>query len=158
MNGSLTDGHCDALSWRIELKHPDRYVLVTTQGDITTRALAMLVDASLATVAEHQCPYVLVDHRNSQPAFSTMDIYYQPQQLQARYPVPNVTAALVFAQPSEQTDFLDTRFANTATRAHVFYNFDLAQQWLLNVIRSRTYVQPDQWLSSGGSASSTMHV
>jgi hypothetical protein len=126
MVGSLQDLH-----WSIDFICPHHFLLVKTQGPLTSRSWAACAQAVVAATTACQCVHLLIDHRDSPLQFSTLETYDLPRNFNALTPPRGFHAAVVFARPCDQTRFLDDRLHNSGLCAKVFYDFDQAKDWLL---------------------------
>ena len=135
--GSVADLH-----WSIDFIRPHHFLLVKTQGPLTFCSWATCAKAVVAATAACPCPHLLIDHRDSPLQFSTLETYKLPNDFNALTPPPGFVAAVVFACPSDQTLFLDDRFANTMIQAKIFYDLDRAKDWLLAAIRAKQCITP----------------
>ena len=142
--GSVQDLHRS-----IDFIRPHQFLLIKTQGPLTFCSWAVCAQAAVAATAACQCAHLLIDHRDSPLQFSTLETYNLPKDFNALNPPSGFAAAVVFACPSDQSRFLDDRFANTRVQAQIFYDFDRAKDWLLAFIRSEKDTAPAEVPSPG---------
>jgi hypothetical protein len=149
--GKLTTpivGSVQDLRWSIDFIRPHHFLLVKTQGPLTSCYWALCAKAVVAATAACQCAHLLIDHRDSPLQFSTLETYNLPKDFNTLNPPLGFVAAVVFARPSDQSRFLDDRFANTRLPAQIFYDFDRGKEWLLAAIRAKQEMTPPPASSS----------
>jgi hypothetical protein len=129
-------GQWDDLRWSFDFIRPDHYLLVRTQGPLKAGLWHPYAKALFAVAQACQCPFFLVDHRQSSLDFSSLAIYDTPEDLRNLNAPPNMAGAVVFARPTDLTRLLHYRLSHTNLRLRVFHDLDDGKDWLLNIIQS----------------------
>ncbi len=129
-------GPRDGLHWSFDFIRPDHYLLVRTRGPLKAGLWQPYAKALFAVAVACQCPYFLVDHRQSSLDFTSLAIYDTPEDLRKLNAPADMAGAVVFARPTDLTRLLHYRLSHTDLRLRVFHDLDDGKAWLLNIIQS----------------------
>lgn len=129
------------LEWACSHSPTDNILFFKTKGPLTARSFSVFVRAVKEAAEHFACSNFLLDHRETEFAFRTLDTYDNPQELAAVKLPSDYCAAVVFSKATEQTEFLEIRFRNEGTRSFVFYDPDQAKSWLLAAKEKRSTIQ-----------------
>jgi hypothetical protein len=119
------------MEWTIE-HQPDKGILYLKSGGVMDMESANIMVADLVQAAAlHGCTRHLVDHRATTFAFSLLDYYQRPAINEKIGVSVKWKTAMVFAECTPETHFMETVFQNRGYNFREFSDFDKAIEWLV---------------------------
>jgi hypothetical protein len=112
-------------------------IRLTLLDEITIPLLAELAQQLPALIVSHHCWYLLTDARATTMNISTMEIYEWPGMM-AKYleaaglSIHKLARALVVNNAISDFNFYETVSVNRNQNVKLFYDIDMAIQWLQN--------------------------
>lgn len=129
-NGESTQGSCGLLNWDLSYRAEQNIVFVQTVGPLDHTTLAAMFAATVAFAETRGCQRILADHRNSTLKLDPLEIYYAPRTLIHRGADSKYFAALVFAQITEDLQFLENVCRNSGLHISMYSDLNRALQWV----------------------------
>ena len=119
------------MEWTIDYLSVEHLLYIKTRGVMTRESANAYFRQIVDAVNTYKCTRQLVDHRETDFAFSIFEYYERPEvnrQLGLSY---DWKVAMVFKQLDENTKFMETVFRNRGYNLHQFDNIDEARAWVL---------------------------
>ncbi|HEY2981969.1 MAG TPA: hypothetical protein VGJ22_12360 [Anaerolineales bacterium] len=116
----------------MKIEHwPEKNILyLRTRGVMDKAAANALVKDLVQAAADTQCIRHLIDHRAVTFAFSLIDYYERPAINEAIGISLEWKTAMVFAESTSDTRFMETVFRNRGYNFREFTDIDQALEWL----------------------------
>ena len=129
-NGGVLTGSTGLLSWQLEYQADQNVVLVRTSGPIDKTSFPAMLTATVGAAERRQTTRILADHRKSLLKLNPLEIYYAPKVITCSGAHSDYLLALVFAQMTEDIQFLENVCRNSGLTVAVFTDNSAAFQWL----------------------------
>ncbi len=121
--------------WAMKYLLEQRLLQITTKGTLTGDCTARLVREIQQTGVDLTQTGILMDNRDAELQFGTMDIYDCPKEYQKLANGRQAHVALVFKEIRQDTRFYETVCANMGYQVAVFTDYDQAVAWLAAALR-----------------------
>ena len=129
-NGEILTGSTGLLSWQLEYQADQNVLLVRTAGPIDKTSFPAMLTAAVGAAERRQTTRILADHRKSLLKLNPLEIYYAPKVIASSGAHSDYVLALVFAEMTEDIQFLENVCRNSGLTVTVFTDHNLAVQWL----------------------------
>lgn len=129
-NSEVLSGSTGLLSWELEYQADQNVLLVRTSGPIDKTSFPAMLTAAIGVAEPRQITRILADHRKSLLKLNPLEIYYAPRVITSSGAHSDYVLALVFAEMTEDIQFLENVCRNSGLTVAVFTDNSLALQWL----------------------------
>jgi hypothetical protein len=129
-NGEVLTGSTGLLTWQIDYKVEQNVLLIRTSGPIDKASFPAMLAAAVGAAERHQTTRLLADHRESPLRLNPLEIYYAPKVMMSNGAHSDYILALVFAEMTEDIQFMENVCRNSGLTVAVFTDSNLAVQWL----------------------------
>jgi len=134
-NGESSTGRTGLLEWQLEYQ-PDQGVLVLrTSGPIDQASFPPMLSATVAAAERHQTTRILADHRRSSLRLNPLEIYYAPRVMQSSGAHVDFVIALVFAEMTEDIQFMENVCRNSGLTLAVFTDSSAGLLWVSEPVK-----------------------
>jgi len=116
--------------WILEYLPEENILLLKSKGIMDVPSANSMVKAVADGAVEHQCFKHLIDHRETRFDFRLTDYYKRPAINEQLGISRKFKIAMVFAQITKDTKFMETVFNNRGYNLRHFTNIEEARQWL----------------------------
>ena len=117
--------------WTIEYLADENILYLKSRGIMDNSSANDMVKALADTAVEYECLTHLVDHQETTFALGFLDYFNRPA-INRRLGVSrSFKTAMVFAQLTENTRFMETVFRNRGYNLRQFTDIDEAKVWLM---------------------------
>jgi hypothetical protein len=116
--------------WTIKYLADKNILFVQSKGQMDVASANAMVKAIADAAVEYQCFYHLIDHRDTTFLFSLSDYYDRPAINEKLGVTRKFRTAMVFAELTKDTKFMETVFINRGYTLHHFTDIDKAKTWL----------------------------
>ena len=117
--------------WTIEYLADENILYLKSRGTMDNSSANGMVKALADTAVEYECLTHLVDHRETIFALGFLDYFNRPAINQKLGVSRSFKTAMVFAQLTENTRFMETVFRNRGYNLRHFTDIDEAKVWLM---------------------------
>jgi len=117
--------------WTIEYLADENILYLKSRGIMDNSSANVMVRALADTAVEYECLTHLVDHRETTLALGFLDYFNRPAINQKLGVSRSFKTAMVFAQLTENTIFMETVFRNRGYNLRHFTDIDEARVWLM---------------------------
>lgn len=119
------------MEWKIEYWPETGVLYLKSGGTLEVESANALVKDLVQAAAAYRCTRHLVDHRATTFRFSLIN-YYQRPAINERLGISkNWKTAMVFAQSTDDTRFMETVFQNQGYNFRQFIDLEEALEWLV---------------------------
>jgi hypothetical protein len=116
--------------WKIEYHGDEDILYLKSRGMMDVNGANEMVRALIETAEAYQCHTHLVDHRETIFGFSVADFYERPS-INERLGISRTfRTAMVFAQLTDDTQFMEDVFQNRGYNLRHFVDVEEAKRWL----------------------------
>lgn len=129
-NGEVLTGSTGLLTWQIVYQADQNVLLIRTSGPIDKTSFPAMLTTVVGTAERHQTTRILADHRQSLLKLNPLEIYYAPRVMMSSGAHPDFILALVFAERTEDIQFMENVCRNSGLTVAVFTEMNIALQWL----------------------------
>lgn len=106
------------------------FIRVQIQGEFDAQLLSESTSKLVEEITLSKCNRVLMDHRTATPKLSVVELYRRPE-VAAKLGVPRMSKiAIVYSEPDEVYNFIETVGVNQGFTVQVFQDIDKGIQWL----------------------------
>jgi hypothetical protein len=116
--------------WTIEYLSDENILFLKSKGQMDVPFANAMVKAIVEAAMEHQCSSHLIDHRETTFLFNLSDYYDRPSINEKLGISRKFKTAMIFAQLTEDTRFMETVFINRGYNLRHFTDIDKAKAWL----------------------------
>ena len=122
------------MDWEIIINEKDRMIEVITSGQADRDSSLKMATAINKIMWKHRIKKVLIDHRNiSEVSGDITDIYYRPRILRIIGAIFTLRIAeLIKIEHLEHFRFFETACKEQGFQISIFYEREIAINWLLN--------------------------
>lgn len=119
------------MEWKIDYRPEQGVLYLKSAGALDVESANALVRDLVAAAAAHGCTRHLVDHRATTFLFSLINYYQRPAINEKLGISKDWKTAMVFAQSTDDTRFMETVFQNRGYNFRQFSDLDEALEWLM---------------------------
>jgi hypothetical protein len=117
--------------WTIEYLADEYTLYLKSRGIMDSSSANVMVKALVDTAVEYKCLTHLVDHRETTFALGFLEYFDRPAINQRLGVSRSFKTAMVFAQLTRDTMFMETVFRNRGYNLRHFTDIDEARVWLM---------------------------
>ena len=129
-NGESSTGSTGLLEWQLEYQAGVKTLVLRTSGPIDKTSFPSMLAAAVAAAERHQTNRILADCRRSPLRLNPLEIYYSPRVIQSSGAHSNYIIAMVFAEMTEDIQFMENVCRNSGLTLATFTDFSSGLQWV----------------------------
>jgi len=121
------------MKWKISYLSAENIIYIKTHGKVSVTSIKAMINEAQSIQKKYKSKAALIDHRKLFGKLSTMDIYSQPEFLNALSVPMNMKLAIIFLQSQyEDFKFLETVSKSRGYSIAIFLDVKSAKKWLIN--------------------------